>query len=351
MSKEVGRTSVSQIFLSNREHGQGTGRREPDKTIRAQRILITSAALLFVLAGLLGRSAQAQYPAHPGLGNSIDAADLSALDKAISDDSFKGRGPGTTEGEAAADWIADEMKEIGLRPGNHGSYFQSLPAVSITLNAATSSCSFGTPGAKLSLRFPDEVVYWTPRYATNEVKLVDSPLVFVGYGVVAPEYKWNDYADLNVKGKTVVILVNDPGNEEQHPDPNFFKGKAMTYYGRWTYKFEEAARQGAAAALIVHETAPAAYGWEVVRNSNSGARSWLDAPDKNSSMVGIEGWITLKTAEDLFKRAGLDYAQLKAAANERGFKAVPITGERLTVDANSTIARATTRNVIGVIPG
>jgi Zn-dependent M28 family amino/carboxypeptidase len=140
--------------------------------------------------------------------------------------------------------------------------------------------------------------------------------VFVGYGVVAPEYNWNDYAGVDVKGKTVVILINDPGNEDANPDPNFFKGKAMTYYGRWTYKYEEAARQGAAAAIIVHETAPAAYGWQVVRNSNSGNKSWLDAKDKNASMVPIEGWITLDTAKDLFKRAGLDYEQLKAAANK-----------------------------------
>ena len=321
------------------------------RPLRPRRLLVRSARFLVPLIYLCSSTALAQYPAHPVIGTTINPADISALDKAISDDAFKGRGPGTSEGEAAADWIADEMKRIGLGPGNNGSYFQTIPAVSIDLDAARSTFSFRTPDDALTPRFPDEVVYWTPRYASDEVKLVDSPLVFVGYGVVAPEYHWNDYAGANVKGKTVVILINDPGNEDNHPDPSFFKGKAMTYYGRWTYKFEEAARQGAAAAIIVHETTPAAYGWEVVRNSNSGTRSWLDAPDENASMVGIEGWITLKTAKEVFKRDGLDYEGLKAAANRRGFKAVEMTGETLTVDARSTVARITSRNVVGVIRG
>ncbi len=177
-----------------------------------------------------------------------------------------------------------------------------------------------------------------------------SPLVFVGYGVVAPEYGWNDYAGVDVKGKTVVILVNDPGNEDASPDPKFFKGKAMTYYGRWTYKYEEAARQGAAAAIIVHETIPAAYGYQVVRNSNSGNKSWLLSKDKNASMVPVEGWVTLDTAKDLFKRAGLDYITEKAAANQRGFKAVAMN-ETLNADAVSHVSYLNTRNVVGVIAG
>ena len=151
-------------------------------------------------------------------------------------------------------------------------------------------------------------------------------MVFVGYGVVAPEYHWDDYAGVDVRGKTVVLLINDPGNEDAHPDPAFFKGHAMTYYGRWTYKFEEAARHGAAAVMIVHETAPAAYGWQVVRNSNSGTKSWLDEADGNMSKVPVQGWITLETARDLFARAGLDYDAQKKAANTPGFKPVVMTG-------------------------
>ena len=156
---------------------------------------------------------------------------------------------------------------------------------------------------------------------------------------------------MNVKGKTVVVLVNDPGNENTRPDAKLFKGKAMTYYGRWTYKFEEAARQGAAAAIIVHETKPAAYGWQVVGNSYGAADMWPEAADQNKSRVRIESWITLDTAKDLFRRAGLDYLTLKAAANKLGFKAVPMTDVRLNVTAHSSIAHMKSRNVVGIIPG
>jgi hypothetical protein len=238
----------------------------------------------FALAfALISNTAFAQYPAHPITSAAICASDLSARDKAISDDSFQGRGPGTAAGEASADWIADEMKRVGLTPGNHGNYFQPVPAVAITLDAGKSLFSIQTPQGELRPKFPDDVVYWTPRYASETVRVNASPLVFVGYGVVAPEYQWNDYAGVDVKGKTVIILINDPGNQNANPDPKFFKGRAMTYYGRWTYKFEEAARHGAAAAIIVHETGPAAYGWQVVRSSNSGMRSWIKNTDKTST--------------------------------------------------------------------
>jgi Zn-dependent M28 family amino/carboxypeptidase len=304
-----------------------------------------------VAATLLLGAAPAKYPAHPVTSPDIKGADILARDKAISDDAFEGRGPGTANSEASAQWIADELKRLGVKPGNHGSYFQKVSTEVIALDASKSSFAFATREGELVPNFPEAIAYWTPHYATGEVKVTDSPLVFVGYGVVAPEYGWNDYAGVDVKGKTVVILVNDPGNEDAVPDPAFFKGRAMTYYGRWTYKYEEAARQGAAAAIIVHETVPAAYGWEVVRNSNTGNRWWLETKDKNASMVPIQGWITLETATELFKRAGLDYAAMKAAANKRGFTAVPMQGETLSVDAVSHISHLNTRNVVGVIPG
>jgi Zn-dependent M28 family amino/carboxypeptidase len=316
-------------------------------TSRRLRNVLLAAAVVAVAAPVFA----ADYPGHPVTTPDINAADISARDKAISDDAFQGRGPGTVAGEAAAQWIADELKREGIKPANHGSYFQDVPAVNITLDAKASTFTFDTPKGAMNPVFPNDVAYWTPQFASNEVKVDKSKLVFVGYGVVAPEYHWNDYAGIDVKGKTVVILINDPGNEDAHPDPNFFKGKAMTYYGRWTYKYEEAARQGAAAAIIVHETVPAAYGWQVVRNSNSGAKSWLEAPDRDASMAPIQGWITLDTAKDLFGRAGLDYETLKAAANKPGFHAVPMTGETLTVDAHSTITHLHTRNVAGIIPG
>jgi len=309
-------------------------------------------ALVFAAGALSCTAALAQtYPGHPVTSPDINAQDLSARDKAISDDAFQGRGPGTVAGEAASQWIADEMKRIGLAPGNHGSYFQPVPAVNITLEAAKSSLIFATPQGAMTPKFPDDDVFWTPRFKSTHVAVKAAPLVFVGYGVVAPEYNWNDYAGVDVKGKTVVILINDPGNEDANPDPKFFKGKAMTYYGRWTYKYEEASRQGAAAAIIVHETSPAAYGWGVVRNSNSGAKSWLDAKDKNMSTVPIEGWVTLDMAKELFKRAGLDYEAEKAAANKPGFKAVALAGESLSAEATSTITHIHTRNVVGVVRG
>jgi Zn-dependent M28 family amino/carboxypeptidase len=321
-------------------------------TFHASRLLPRLASCALILAFAISPDvADAQYPAHPATKSAICATDLSARDKAISDDSFQGRAPGTAAGEAAATWIADEMRRIGLRPGNRGSYFQPISAVTITLDTSASDAVIKTPKGTLAPRFGEDIIYWSPHYASGEVKVTSSPLVFVGYGVVAPEYKWNDYANVDVRGKTVVILINDPGNEDPHPHPNFFKGKAMTYYGRWTYKFEEAARHGAAAAIIVHETEPAAYGWQVVRNSNSGPKSWLNVADKNSSRLSIESWITLDAARSLFQHAGLDYDHLKELANQHGFKALPLTGETLNVEAHSNIKYITTRNVIGAVRG
>ncbi|HEY4943262.1 MAG TPA: M28 family peptidase [Rhizomicrobium sp.] len=318
--------------------------------MNSRRLLAFAVPLLFTPV-VLWAAASAVYPPHLRTSTEILGADLLARDQAISADAFEGRGPGTRNGEAAAQWIADEMKRIGLKPGNHGSYFQKVPSVSLALVPAKSSETFNTPSGAIAPNFPEEAVYWTPQYASPDVTVSKSPLVFVGYGVVAPEYHWDDYAGIDVKGKTVVILINDPGNEERPGNPAFFKGRAMTYYGRWTYKYEEAARHGAAAAIIVHETGPAAYGWQVVRNSNSGNKLWLVAADQNKSMLAIQGWITLPVAQDLFKRAGLDYAALKAAANQPGFKPVAMSGETLDVHAHSTIAHLDTRNIIGVVPG
>ena len=309
------------------------------------------SAVLAAGLSLAALPAFAAYPAHPPTSPEINAADLSSRVKALADDAFEGRGPGTKNGEAAAQWIADELKRIGVKPGNNGSYFQTVPSVTIALDASRSHAAFATPQGALAPKSPDEIVYWTPRCESQNISLANSPLVFAGYGVVAPEYDWNDYSGIDVKGKTVLILVNDPGNEDPNPDPAFFKGKAMTYYGRWTYKFEEAARQGAAAAFIVHETTPAAYGYQVVRNSNSGDKSWLEAQDQNRSMVSIQGWLPIETARDLFKRAGLNYDEQKAAANKRGFQARMMNGETLSVLTHSKIKHIKTRNVVGVIAG
>jgi Zn-dependent M28 family amino/carboxypeptidase len=193
------------------------------------------------------------------------------------------------------------------------------------------------------------VAFWTPRFDKDDQKVENSDLIFVGYGVNAPEAKWNDFKGVNVKGKTIVLMINDPGFITG--DETLFKGRAMTYYGRWTYKFEEAARRGAAAVIIIHETEPAAYGWQVVRNSNTGAKSYLDKSNGNADLATVHSWITTETAKALFARAGLDYDKLRIAANKRGFRAVPMKGLKLNATLHSTIAHMKTRNVIGVVPG
>jgi len=309
--------------------------------------IATVLAAAFALGAIA--AAPIDTPAHPETTGSLNTADLNARIRAIADDRFEGRGPGTPAGERAAQWIADEMKRIGLKPGNQGSYFQTVPAVTITMEAAKSSLSIADADGEKPFAFADEAVWWTPHYDQQDVKVDRAPLVFAGYGVVAPEENWNDYAGLDVRGKVVVVLINDPGFLTN--DAGLFKGRTMTYYGRWTYKFEEAARQGAAGVIIVHETEPAAYGWQVVRNSNSGGLSYLDAPDKNGSMILLRAWITHESAQALFRRAGLDYDEIKLAANRRGFKGMTLGQLAVSATMRSTVSRITTRNIVGIVEG
>ena len=289
------------------------------------------------------------YPGHPITQGAITQADFAVRVKALADDRFAGRGPGTERGEAAADWIAEEMKRIGLQPGNKGSYFQDVPAASITLDPTRSSFEIAGKDGTRVLKFADEVAFWTPRFDKAEQVVKDSDLVFVGYGVNAPEHKWNDFQGVDVKGKTIVVLINDPGFIIG--DESLFKGRAMTYYGRWTYKFEEAARRGAAAVIIVHETEPAAYGWQVVRNSNSGAKYYLDKPNGNADLAVVHSWVTTDVAKSMFASAGLNYDELRLAANKRGFRAVPMKGLKLNAKTNSSVTKLQTRNVLGVLKG
>jgi Zn-dependent M28 family amino/carboxypeptidase len=306
-----------------------------------------------VLAAALAWGAMAaapiDMPPHPETTGSLTTADLNARVRAIADNRFEGRGPGTPAGERAAQWVADEMKRIGVQPGNNGSYFQAVPAVTIALDASKSSFAISGPDGEKRFAFADEAVWWTPHYEQPNVRIERAPLVFAGYGVVAPEENWNDYAGLDVRGKVVVVLINDPGFLTN--DDTLFKGRTMTYYGRWTYKFEEAARQGAAGVIVVHETEPAAYGWQVVRNSNSGGLSYLDAPDRNKSMIPFRAWITQESAQALFRRAGLNYDEVKLAANRRGFKGAPLGQLTVSASMQSSVSRITTRNVVGVVEG
>ena len=243
------------------------------------------------------------------------------------------------------------MQRIGLQPGGEdGTYFQTVKMVNQTVDLSASNLTFTAPdGTEMPMEPKKDAVFWTKRQNTDHISFDPTDVVFVGYGAVAPEYDWNDYGDQDLSGKTVIILVNDPGFATG--DPDLFKGKAMTYYGRWTYKFEEAARQGATAAIIIHETEPAAYGWDVVTGSWSGAQSDLVRSNGGEDRAALEGWITRDAAEKLFATAGLDLEEMKQAAKTPGFKPVPLGGMKASGEITQTIEQLESRNVIGMLPG
>lgn len=280
---------------------------------------------------------------------SISAVDLSRRIEQLSSDEFEGRAPSTPGGIAASQYIADEMQKAGLAPmGENGTYFQAVELTASTvLPSSTLSINQGDM-LVLDGDTTENAVFWTKRL-DETVSVKNSELVFVGYGAVAPEYDWNDYEGLDVKGKTVVMLVNDPGFATK--DENLFKGNSMTYYGRWTYKYEEAARQGAAAAIVIHETAPASYGWDVVSGSWTGEQYDLVRPDGGASRAALEGWITYEQADQMFNKAGLNLEELKAEAATRGFKPVPIPSLTLDATIDQTVKTTVSRNVAGGIKG
>jgi Zn-dependent M28 family amino/carboxypeptidase len=317
--------------------------------------LLLSLALLAALSACKRETpetatpvAQAPAPAAAAhaFGNDINAADFGELVKTLSSDEFEGRGPGSAGEDKTVEYIQAQMQRIGLKPGNGDSYFQDVSMVETTADEST-VLRLDVNGKPRELKFGSEMVIGT-RSGQPEVKVQDSELVFVGYGVDAPEQKWNDYAGQDWKGKTVVMFVNDPGFHGQ--DESLFDGKRMTYYGRWTYKFEEAARKGAAAALIVHDDAGASYGWEVVRNSWSGAQYDLPAKDDPDARLPAQGWITTDVAKQLFADAGLDLAQAYKDAGKPGFKPVSLKS-KVSFDLKSTITEKKSRNVVGVLPG
>jgi len=280
---------------------------------------------------------------------SVSAVDLGRRIEFLASDELEGRAPSTPGGKAASQYIADEMKAAGLVPmGENGSYFQAVELTASTL-APNSTMNVSKDDAVIiDGNTTDNAVFWTKRL-DETVTVEDSELVFVGYGTVAPEYDWNDYEGLDVKGKTVVMLVNDPGFATK--DENLFKGNAMTYYGRWTYKYEEAARQGAAAAIVIHETEPASYGWDVVSGSWTGEQYDLVRPDRGASRAALEGWITDTQAKTMFSAAGLNFGDLKAQAAVKGFKPIPMADFSLDATIEQTVKTTTSRNVAGGIVG
>jgi Zn-dependent M28 family amino/carboxypeptidase len=287
----------------------------------------------------------AERASAPGI-DGLDEATFRRHLAALSADEFEGRKPATPGEEKTVDYIRRQFQAVGLKPGNGSTYYQSVPLVEITANPnVTLTVSKGSDSR--TFKYRDDMVVWTKRVVPDSA-LEQSELVFVGYGIVAPEYDWNDYAAANIKGKTAVILINDPGFVTQ--DPKLFAGRAMTYHGRWTYKYEEAMRQGAAGALIIHDTEPAAYGWEVVQSGWTGPQLDMASSDGNAGRVAIEGWISGQTAESIFQLAGQDLAALKAAAVRREFKAVPLD-VRASVAVHNAIRRSNSSNVVGILPG
>ena len=282
----------------------------------------------------------------PAPADGITAALLAKHIKVLASDEFQGRRPFTTGEEKATNYLASEFKKLGLQPGPNGSYFQAVPLVEITGKPDPTATVVGN-GKTLTLNYRTDYMMLTEQEKST-VEIKNSPLVFAGYGVVAPEYMWDDYAGLDVKGKIVVVLINDPGNAGN--DTTLFKGKAMTYYGRWGYKYEEAARHGATGVLIIHDTKPASYPWTVVQSSNGGAKLHPQTPDHGASKVAIEGWLTLDAAKRLFTAAGQNYDEAYAAANKPGFHGKTL-GLNLSTTLHNTITRKTSKNVVAVLPG
>ncbi len=314
--------------------------------------LVLSLAVATALAACGGEPANGDTQAKAAASSHVFSPELSRDDfaemvKTLASDEFEGRAPGSPGGEMTVEYIKAQYERIGLEPGgDDGTFFQTVPMVETTADEST-LLRLDVAGKESELAFGTDMVIGT-RTGESEIKVADSDLVFVGYGVDAPELGWNDYAGIDVKGKTVVMLVNDPGFHVQ--DENLFEGNRMTYYGRWTYKFEEAARKGAAAALIIHDTAGAAYGWDVVKNSWSGPQFDLRASDDPEPRLPAQGWLSAEAATRLFADAGQDLEALYTAANQRGFKAVPLDA-RVSFDLDSTTRESSSRNVVGVLRG
>ncbi len=299
------------------------------------------------MAEIAAAETAGDWPIHNDTSSGITEDDFAYRISTLADDRFGGRGPASEKGEPAAAWIAQEMENAGLQPaGVDGSWFQPVELIESTLDEASSSFEITINGEPMGLTSLEDVTYWTQN-PEEAVSLEASDLVWVGYGTVAPEYGWNDYEGVDVEGKTVVMLINDPGFINQGED---FNGSAMTYYGRWTYKYEEAARQGAEGAIIIHQTDPASYPWGTVRASWSGPQFIL-AAGANNDFVDVQSWITEETAVTLFEAMGLDFEAEAARAASGEFTPVEMEGAQLSATLNNSLRELTSNNVAGMIEG
>lgn len=324
------------------------------KEIDMKLLSFASALLLFVLAlaGCGGSGSTTAQKTPAATFADIDGNAILEHVKLLSSDEFQGRFPGTKGEDFSVAYIADQFRKAGLKPGNPDkTWIQNVPLVGITPDPNV-TLTFNKGGKEQKLKFKDDFVAWT-KHVADTAELKDSELVFVGYGVQAPEFSWDDYKGADLKGKTLVMLIGDP----PVPDPadptklddSVFGGRAMTYYGRWTYKYEIGAKMGAAGVLIVHETEPAGYPFAVVQNKSS-EQFDLIAEDKNMSRVSVEGWISLDQAKKLFALAGKDFDALKKQAVSRAFRPVPF-GVNASMALNNKVRTIQSRNVVGKLEG
>jgi Zn-dependent M28 family amino/carboxypeptidase len=305
------------------------------------RLILASALALSGAA--LAKPAAVPAVAVPPLSQTT----LEEMVRTLSSDAFEGRAPSTEGEKRTVAYLIEKFKAAGLQPGNKGSWTQEVPTVELTAQHPSGLAITGGPKTML-FAYGKDFVAGSYRI-TERTEITDAELVFVGYGINAPELGWNDYAGLDMKGKIAVILVNDPDYANE-TEAGPFKGRRMTYYGRWTYKFEEAARQGAAGALIVHDTFPAAYGWNVVESSWTGAQYFVQTANNGMDQTQANGWVQKPVAAAILAAAGQNLDTLSAAARLPGFKPVPL-GLKGSLGFDNTIRRATSHNVIGILPG
>src|SRR6266403_202454 len=324
---------------------------ETSLTISVMKPFILSCVLLLGSTISLFAADKPEEKLKPAL-DVITPDALLAHIKTLASDEFEGRSPGTKGEELSIKYISDQFRSIGLKPGNpDGSYFQEVPLAGIKSEPKMVLAVAGKP--PLELKYPDDFVASSARLQP-EIKVDNSDLVFVGYGVVAPEYGWDDYKGVDLRGKTILMLINDPAvpdpKDPSKLDEKMFKGKAMTYYGRWTYKYEIAVQRGAAAAIIIHETEPAAYPWSVVKTRWAKENYEIDIPNKNMDAVEVRSWITLDVAKKLLADCGQDFDGLKKSATTKEFRPVALNA-KANIDIKQQLHSFKSRNVIGKLEG
>ena len=280
-------------------------------------------------------------------GTDISLETMKEVTRTLASDAFEGRAPGTAGEEKTLAYLVEQFEQAGLEPGNNGSWFQDVPLVEIT---GSNFAPLVIEGAGETLSFANARDWVGVTYREDpHTALEDSELVFVGYGINAPEKNWNDYEGIDMEGKTAVILINDPDWQTEALEGTF-NGRAMTYYGRWTYKYEEAARQGADGAIIIHQTEPASYGWNVVESSWSGPQAYAQRSNAGADQTLFNGWVQKSVAEQIFQAAGKDLSELAEAAREPGFRPVPL-GVSASTSFDNAIRKYASKNVIGILPG